>query len=867
MRQPNINFNPETTEDTYQDMKLTRFIVPLMLLAALPAMALTDNQVINYIKTQAAAGKSQDQIGKELLAKGVTPEQIKRIKAQYEKQQQNGDSKESSKSVAGSRMRNKDNGTTKKASAKGKENPKNTSNGMEKEDPNAKGIPTMDDYMKPESKYDGYLMFEVDEFGMPIGEGIPYVEPEEEKTIYGHNIFEDREGVSFEPNANMATPQNYRLGPGDEVIIDIWGASEDNIREEISPDGSIIISQIGPVHLNGMTVAEANRYIKNIFAKKYAGVGTETDVNLTLGNIRSILVDVMGEVTTPGSYRISPFSTPFHAIYNAGGLNEIGSMRDVEVIRNGKKIASVDFYELLFNGKDSNNVRLQEGDIIVVPAYTQLINVEGNAKRPMYYEMKPNESLSNLLKYAGGFAGDAYTDVVRIERQNGVEKELLTVGKNDFDRYKLQDGDVVTIGSVTDRFSNEVNLKGAVNVPGTYAISSNLNTLRELLQIAEGVTEDAYMERALIYRERPDRSLSVISVNLRDLFDGTIADITLNKNDIVEIANVNDITERGDLTINGYVTYPGEYPYAAGTTIEDLILQAGGLLEGASTARVEVARRIVDPAAMDASSKISEVYTFNIENKMAVGKDRGFELEPYDIVYIRKSPMYSKQEQMSLEGQLLFPGDYVIQSRNERISDIVKRAGGLLDGAYVKGAFLKRRMTDEQKALRDETIRLAKAKSENSTDSLSLDALDLSDLYNVGIDLEKALANPGSTYDFVVQEGDQLVVPELQSTVKIAGDVLFPNTVVYVPGKKLKYYIEQAGGYGERARKNKAYVIYMNGTVAQGKSNTPIEPGCQIIVPSKPDGSGFDWARVLSIATTLGSLASMTAAVAAIFRR
>lgn len=852
-------------------MKVTRLLVPLMLLMALPAMALTDTQVINYIKTQMAAGKSQEQIGKELLAKGVTPDQVKRIKAKLEQEQ--GNDKSATGSVtSGSRMRNQGSsskGTTKgKGSTKGKNTQKNTSNGLETTNTNAEGISTIDEYVKQDAIQSGYLMFEVDENGEPIGTGMTYEELNEElnsKTIYGHDIFEDREGVSFEPNANMATPQNYRLGPGDEVIIDIWGASEDNIRAEISPDGSIIISQIGPVFLNGKTVAEASTYIKNLFAKKYAGVGTETDVSLTLGNIRSIIVDVMGEVTTPGSYRISPFSTAFHAIYNAGGLNEIGSMRDVGVIRNGKKIATVDFYDLLFNGKDGGNIRLQEGDVIVVPAYSQLVNVEGNAKRPMYYEMKPTESLATLLKYAGGFAGDAYTDVVRIERQNGLDKGLLTVGKADFAQYKLQDGDIVTIGTVSDRYSNQVELKGSVNVPGTYAISNNLSTLRELIQTAQGLTEDAYLDRALIYRERPDRSLEVMAVNLNDLMNGAIADIQLNKNDIIEIANINEITERGDFTINGYVAFPGKYAYAAGTTIEDLILQAGGLLEGASTAKVEVSRRIVDPNSTEASSQIANVYSFDIADKMAVGKDRGFKLEPYDIVTIRKSPNYSAQEQLTVEGQVLFPGEYTIQSRNERISSIIKRAGGLLESAYVKGAYLKRQMTAEQKAMKEETMRLAQANN-NSSDSLSMDALDLSTVYSVGIDLEKALANPGSTADFTVQEGDVLMVPEMQSTVKIGGDVLFPNTVVYVPGKNLSYYVDQAGGYGERARKNKAYVVYMNGSVAKGKKSTPIEPGCQIIIPSKPENDKFDWSKVLSIATTLGSIASMTAAVAAIFR-
>lgn len=823
-----------------KDMKLTRFLVPLMLLAALPAMALTDNQVINYIKTQAAAGKSQEQIGKELLAKGVTPDQIKRIKEQYEKEQ-SGQTTTNTAAAATSRLREQ--------SQLGQQN--NAGSGA----------------LEPETQ-----------LTLPGSENQYEYQPTADRTeqntgrnknanvIYGHDIFDSRT-MSFEPNSNMATPQNYRLGPGDEVIIDIWGASEDNIRAEISPDGSIMISQIGPVYLNGKTVAEANKYVKNLFAKKYSGVGTDTDINLTLGNIRSILVDVVGEVNTPGTFRLSPFSNVFHAIYNAGGLTDIGSMRMIDVVRGGMKIASVDFYDFLFNGKDAGNIRLQEGDMIIVPAYSQLISVEGNAKRPMLYEMKPNENLAKLITYAGGFAGDAYSDVVRVERLNGLEKELSTVGKDEFASYRLKDGDVVTIGTVTDLYSNQVELKGAVRLPGKYALSDNISTLRQLLKTAEGVTDDAYLDRALIYRERPDRSLEVVAVNLGNLLSGSIADIPLYKNDIIEIANVNELTERGDFSINGYVAFPGKYPYAAGTTIEDLIIQAGGLLEGASTANVDVARRIVDPNATDATSQIAKIYSFNIENNMAAGKDKGFILQPYDIINIRKSPTYTVQEEVNVEGEVLFPGTYVLQSRTERLSEIIKRTGGLLESAYVQGAYLKRRLSPEERARREETIRLAKANSDESTDSISLDKLNLDDVQSVGINLQMALEHPGSTYDVVLQEGDRLVVPELQSTVKIAGEVLFPNTVVYVPGKKLKYYIDQAGGYSESARKNKAYVVYMNGSAAKAKGNTVIEPGSQIIVPSKPKDAGFDWTKVLSIATTLGSLASMTAAVVAIFKK
>ncbi|MBD5276004.1 MAG: capsule biosynthesis protein [Bacteroides sp.] len=776
-------------------------------------MALTDEQVITYIKTQAATGKSQNQIGKELLAQGVTADQIKRIRAQYE-QQQNDDVNKTTGRELQTRLRDE----------------------------------------VAESEEDNHAVENVQE------------NTSLKKTIYGHDVFNSR-ALTFEPNSNMATPQNYRLGPGDEVIIDIWGVSEDNIRQQISPDGRIMISQLGPVYLNGLTVAEANKQLKNIFAKKYSGVGSDTDINLTLGQIRSIQIDVLGEVSTPGTYRISPFSNAFHALYNAGGINDIGSLRNIEIFRNGKKISTIDVYDFLFKGKDVGNVRLQEGDVIIVPPYSELVHIEGNVKRPMFYEMKPGENLSKLIEYAGGFSGDAYSDVVRVLRLNGLDKELNTVDRQEYSTYALKDGDVISVGVVTDQYTNKVEIGGSVYRPGTYAINDNVKTLRQLIQTAEGLTDDAYLGRALMYREKPDRSLEVLSINLGDIMSGAAADIELRKNDIINIINVNSITERGDFTIQGLVNTPGTYPYAEGTTLKDLILQAGGLLEGASTARVEISRRIIDQNATDATNQLAETFTVNIEQGLDVGSASEFVLKPYDLVQVRKSPTYSPQETMTLQGQILFPGNYVIDTRNERISDVIRRAGGLLESAYVKGAYLRRKQTPEQRALTEETRRLAEANSTNSSDSISTANLLLNEVSTVGIDLQKALDNPGSTFDFVVQEGDLLVVPELQSTVKIGGDVLFPNTVVYVPGKKLKYYIEQAGGYGEKARKNKAYVVYMNGSVAKATNKTIIEPGCQIIVPSKPDDAGFDWTKVLSIATTLGSLASMTAAVVAIFKK
>ncbi|MDE7419160.1 MAG: SLBB domain-containing protein [Muribaculaceae bacterium] len=792
-------------------MKVTRLLVPLMLLIALPAMALTDEQVIAYIKTEAATGKSQNQIGKELLAQGVTAEQIRRIRAQYE-EERNTEVNATTGGALRSRLRQEE----------------------------------------AESEQDNHAVEDVDETTSA------------RKLIYGHDIFNTR-GLSFEPNSNMATPKNYRLGPGDEVIIDIWGVSEDNIRQQISPDGRIMISQLGPVYLNGLTVDEANKQLKNIFAKKYSGVGSETDINLTLGQIRSIQIDVLGEVRRPGTFRISPFSNAFHALYNAGGINDIGSVRNIYIYRNGKKISSIDVYDFLFNGKDVGNVRLQEGDVIIVPPYNELVHIEGNVKRPMFYELKDNESLSKLIEYAGGFTGDAYSDVVRVLRLNGIDKELNTVDRSDYTSYNLKDGDVISVGVVTDEFTNKVEIGGSVYRPGTYAIGENVKTLRQLIQTAEGLTDDAYLDRALMYREKPDRSLEILAINLGDIMNGSAADIELRKNDIITIINVNAITERGGFTIQGLVNSPGTYPYAEGTTLEDLILQAGGLREGASTARVEISRRIVDQSATDATTQLAETYTVNIENGIAAGNGKGFLLKPYDLIQVRKSPTYTPQTTVTISGEILFPGNYVLESRNERISDVVKRAGGILESAYIQGAYLERDRTDDEMMANQETVRLARANQE-SEDSISIQKLEISRRYTVGIDLQKAIDNPGSTYDFVLQPHDRIFIPELQSTVKISGEVMYPNTVIYMPGKKLSYYVDQAGGFGERARKNKAYVVYMNGTIAKINRKTRIEPGSNIIVPAKPD-KDFDWNKVIAVASSVGSLATLAAAIVTMSKR
>lgn len=811
-------------------MKIRQLLLFMLLAVSLCAIAITDDQVIAYIKQQTALGKTNQQISKELLAKGVTPEQAKRIKAKLEAQQ-----KEDPKAMQNNGMQN--------------DNRSHQLNDMKQEGDDI--IPIGGDDQMTQQRPATNLNDTV-----------------RKREIYGHSVF-NRESLSFEPSENLATPQNYRLGPGDEVIIDIWGTSEDHIRQTISPEGSVMIEQLGPIYLNGLTINDANKHIKNAFSKKYAGMDdAETDIQVTLGQVRTIQVDILGEVATPGTFRMSPFSTVFHGLYRAGGINDIGSLRNIEVLRNNKRIAGIDIYDYLFNGKTSDNIRLQEGDVIIVPAYGELVNITGNVKRPMYYEIKNGETMKDLLNFAGGFTGEAYSGMVRLIRQTGKENQLYNVESGEFANYKLQDGDMINVGTILDKYANRVELKGAVYRPGMFAIGGDIKTLSDLIKQADGLTEDAYTSRVLMYREGPDLRLEVMALDLGEILSGKAKDIDLRKNDVIVISTVEEVEERGDFYIGGQIAYPGNYPFAENTTVEDLIMMAGGLLEGASTARVDIARRIVDPASTAETQRLSRVYTVSIENGLAVGAGKGFILKPYDRVEIRKSPGYSTQRIVKVNGEVLFDGDYVLEARNERISDIVRRAGGILDKAYVKGAHLSRKLTESEYMARKEALRLAMSNSSpNSGDSIALSKLEVSTTYNVGIDLEKALKYPGTHYDLVLQPGDEVYVPEEQSTVKISGEVMFPNAVLYEPGKKLGYYIDMAGGYGQNAKKNKAFVVYLNGTVAKANRKTVIEPGCQIIIPSKPANSGTDWTKILTFATSFTSVATMAATITNIFKK
>ena len=781
------------------------------------AQTMSDSQVLEYVKDGIRQGKEQKQLASELARKGVTKEQATRVKQLYERQNNVNASNATGTDVNESRLR--------------EEMKENTSDMLEDH-------PSTQDLARSNQ-------------------------------VFGRNIFNTR-NLTFEPSVNLATPSNYRLGPGDEVIIDIWGASQNTIRQQISPDGTINIQKIGPVNLNGLTIAEANDYLKKTLNKIYNGLNNAndptSDIRLTLGGIRTIQINVMGEVVQPGTYSLSSFSTVFHALYRAGGVSDIGSLRNVQLVRNGKNIATIDVYQFIMKGNIQDDIRLQEGDVVIVPAYDVLVKIDGKVKRPMRFEMKKDENLSTLISYAGGFDADAYTRSLRVVRQNGQEYEVNTVKDLDYSVYKMRNGDVVTAEAILNRFTNKLEIRGAVYRPGIYQLNGKLNTVRELVNEAQGLTGDAFLNRAVLYRQREDLTTEVIPVDIKAIMDGTSQNIILAKNDILYIPSIHDLEDRGDVVIHGEVAKPDSYPYADNMTLEDLIIQAGGLREAASVVRVDVSRRIRNPHSTVDNDTIGRTYTFSLKEGFVIDGTPGFVLQPYDEVYVRRSPGYQAQQNVVVEGEILFGGSYAMTSREERLSDLINKAGGTTNYAYLRGAKLTRVANASEKKRMGDVIRLmSRQLGEAMIDSLGI---RVEDHFTVGIDLEKALANPGSTADIVLREGDVIFIPKNNNTVTINGAVMVPNTVSYMKGENIDYYLNQAGGYSENAKKSKKFIVYMNGQVTKvkGSGKKQIEPGCEIIVPSKAK-KNTNIGNILGYATTFSTLGMMVASIANLIKK
>ena len=843
--------------------------------------SMTDEQVFQFIIKEHEAGTSQQQIVVQLMQRGVDINQIRRVRKKYERmsKEEGLGGLSANTQTSTDRTRNK---KTQYEDAQYTDRIPDISTDMSRYN---SGYRIKDDEITQRTYDDedeDYLEF-IDELNswlpadtITMYENLLERVKKQKKKIYGHDLFNNKR-LSFEPNMNIATPENYRLGPGDAVYIDIYGASQKTIESTVSPDGRVVIEGYGPVYVAGMTVEQANATIRSKLGARYQS----SKLRLTVGETRSIMVNVVGDVKTPGTYTLSAFASVFHALYMAGGVTDIGTLRNIRVYRNSQLLSVVDVYDYLQNGRMTGNVRLQDNDMIMVGSYDCLVCIEGKVKRPMYYEMKRNESLQSLVKYAGGFTGDAYKQSLRVIRKTGRERSVYTVDEFDMASFILADGDSITVDSIISRYSNMAQIKGAVFRPDMYQMDGEINTVRKLIEAAGGLKEEAFTAHAVMHRLKEDRTREVIRLDIEGILDGTKADIPLKPNDELFIPTKQDMMEEQTLTIHGEVFYPGIYKYAANETIEDFILQAGGLKETASAVKIDVARRVTNPHAITTDSIRSQTYTFAIKDGFVIEGEPGFTLMPFDEVYVRKSPGSYKQQNVTIEGEVMFAGPYTISTKNMRISELVKAAGGLNDRAYAKGARLERRYTQEERMNAIEALKKAREQAEvnlqeqiarsgnaslaNVSQTQQLQKYEVGDTYPVGIDLDEALRSPGGDEDIMLREGDRIIVPQYTGTVKISGEVMHPNSVAYEEGRSISYYIDQAGGYGNKAKKRQTYVIYMNGKVAKKSHKAKPMPGCEIVVPSKPI-THTSLQETLSIATSVGSFAAIIATLASILK-
>ena len=866
---------------------MKRYFIVIVLAALLPLCAaaqssMTDEQIMEFVVEENQNGTSQAQIVTKLMQRGVDIDQIRRVRQKYERLAKDKGLGAVSGTAAGktdSRLR-KNNGKRKGGTSRRRLE----SGYADDEDRPTYRIRDMrddgtdDETIVYDETNDDWLMMqdELNEF-LPDTAAIVemYMNRDKKKKpkVFGRDIFNNKD-LTFEPDMNIATPKDYRLGPGDAVYIDIYGASQKTIESTVSPDGTVTIEGYGPVAVSGLTVEQANAKLRSTLGARYSS----SKIRLTVGQTRTIMINVMGEVKHPGTYTLPAFATVFHALYMAGGTNDLGTLRNIKVYRNNRLVTSVDIYDYILNGKLTGNIRLADNDVISVGTYDCLVNITGKVKRPMYYEMKKNESVATLLKYAGGFTGDAYKKSVRLVRKTGREYSVYNVDEFDMSAFQLADADSVSVDSILPRFSNMVEIKGAVFRPGMYQVGGDINSVRTLIEKADGLREEAFTARAVMHRMKPDRTLEVIPVDVEGILAGRVADIPVRNNDVLFIPTKQEMMEEQTITIHGEVFYPGVYKYADNETLEDFVLQAGGLKQTASTVKVDVARRMVNPKALTTDTLIARTYTFALKDGFVVDGEPGFKLMPFDEVYVRKSPGFYKQQNVTVEGEVMFGGTYTLSKKNQRLSDLIKSAGGVNDRAYVAGARLERKMDANERKRYETVLKMAQeeaarleleaagaGRSVNIDKSDTQRKFEIPETYSVGIELDKALAEPGGDADIVLREGDRLVVPQYTATVKINGEVMYPNTVGYQKGKKAKYYINQAGGFSNRAKKSQAFIIYMNGTVAKVSEGAKPKPGCEIFVPQKKVTT-MSIAEKMSIGTSVASIATMIATLANILQ-
>ena len=856
----------------------------ILLLLALPLhllaqSSMTDSQVASYIQQEMKRGTSQSQIVTHLMQSGVDISQIRRVRKAYERAKDGAGLGEATASRGqGQRRLRQANGMGKQGTGD------KQADALATREANAQRDATTTQRLAGNASWQQQYDDEDSDFKRYQENIAAFSDGNEDdnatgktnkKKVFGRDIFSNK-NLSFEPLMNIATPQNYVLGAGDQVSVDIYGASQKSVDCTVSPDGDIVIEGYGPIRVGGLSVAAAKARLRATLGSRYQS----SRINLSLGQTRTVSINVMGEVVKPGTYTLSAFASVFNALYMAGGTNDIGTLRNIKIYRNNRLVSVCDIYDYILNGKMTGNVRLHDGDVIIVGPYDCLVNVTGKVKRPMYYEMKRNESLQTLLRYAGGFTGDAYKKAVRVNRKTGREYAVFNVDEFDMSAFRIADGDSVSVDSILPRYHNTVEIKGAVFRPGMYQLGDGINSVRSLVQHAEGLTEEAFTARAVMHRMKADRTLRVIPVDIQGIMDGRVADIPLKENDVLFIPTKQTAMNEQTISIQGEVVYPGIYKYADNETLEDFVLQAGGLTDKASTVKVDVARRVGNPKALTTDSIIAKTYSFALKDGFVVDGEQGFMLQPFDEVYVRKDPSYTVQQNVSIDGEVTFPGTYTLSHRQTRLTDLVKAAGGATNLAYIHGARLERRTNEAERKRMEAALQMQKeqlqqelmtlAASQTSGSALQqvgqqskeeeIKKFQVPNTYPVGIELDKALADPNSDANIVLREGDRLILPQYTSTVKVNGAVMYPNTVSYIKGKGVGYYINASGGYSRNARKSGAYVIYMNGMVSKS-SKAKVEPGCEIVVPSKIRRRSSP-SEILGIGSSMSSIAAMIATIA-----
>ena len=844
---------------------------------------MTDDQVIKFVIKEQQAGSSQQQIVTKLVQRGVNIEQIRRVRKKYERMQKNEglgtvrDKSMTEEEQIDARLRrnNAKDKSELSTTEKLKDDRLTSIRNSQKEKLNKRYI--QEDEKDIKDELDDFLPDSLDIYDRQVIKNYLKQKEIEEgkngKKIFGRDIF-NKEDLSFEPAMNIPTPDNYILGAGDAVLIDIYGASQKTVEATVSPDGFVVIEGYGPIQVAGLTVTQANSRVRSQLGARYSS----SKIRLSVGQTRTITVNVMGEVKTPGTYTLAAFASVFHALYMAGGPSDIGTLRNIKVFRKNRLVSTVDVYDYILNGKLGGNVRLADNDVVVVGPYDCLVNVTGKVKRPMYYEMKSDESVGTLINYAGGFTGDAYRKSVRVVRKSGSQYSVHNVNEFDMASFRMADNDSVSVDSILPRYSNMVEIKGAVFRPGMYQLGESIYSVKTLLEQAEGVTEEAFTAHAVMHRLKADRTLEALSVDIQGILDGTVADIPLKNEDVLFIPTRTESQIEKTIAIHGEVQYPGTYRFAENETLEDFVLQAGGLKESASMHNVLISRRVFDPHALTTDSVMAQTFKFSLKDGFVIDGQQSFTLMPFDEVYVRKSPGYYEQQNVTIEGEVLFAGDYTLTKKNERLSDVFLRAGGGTDLAYIEGARLIRKVNEAERARLEEIAKMRKEEQERIMQEVAInnqrsinemtkvanieEVTEIPDTYPVGIELNKALKNPGSDDDIVLREGDRIIIPTYNGTVKIDGEVMYPNSVAFKDGKNAKYYIRQAGGYNRYAKKNMAYVIYMNGTVAKVSDGAKIRPGCEIVVPQKAMNRKTGLSEYLAIGSTAAAVATMGATIA-----